>query len=257
MIFDFVIVLFCCATLKLIQINVILFVLFRYTHPDEGIEVRIAIFKIENKVRFHIYVTDYCPEGFPDKALNFLRNRIVGLKISDCRVERRHTGVSEFSSLNSAASNSAVSETRRGSAAVELQAGSSRGSLGPSSTRAPPPAKIPEGAAAGSKADRLAPTEDQPADLTPSPSSTRSKRTDPVDGPLGVGKGRSSGTGLPHLLELYNRLSSSGDDFNFSLRLNSAGTTMKLSFEGPLNTPAKLMESDPHYFKDISNMRGK
>ena len=54
--------------------------------------------------------------------------------------------------------------------------------------------------------------------------------------PLASGKGRSSGTGLPHLIELYQLLTRHGEDFDFSLSTNNNGTTASIKFIGYVST---------------------
>jgi hypothetical protein len=202
--------------------------------------VRVAISKRETKLRFNIDVTDYCPSGFPETAVNYLRNQIFGLKVSDCRNKLDED--SSVSFQNSGKSSEGrdvmgVSTKRLRSTSVDSVAGGFAS------------ATLPIVTVESTKIDDN--------DQLPTPPAKRRKVVDVSEQPLGIGKGRSSGTGLPHLLELYNRLSSSGEDFNFALRLNSDGTTMKLYFEGFLNAPATVMESDAKLNEDICNMRGK
>jgi hypothetical protein len=52
-----------------------------------------------------------------------------------------------------------------------------------------------------------------------------------TDSPYKPSKSRSSGTGLPHLFELYEQLlAQRGDEFDFSLRTSQFGTTFKIKF---------------------------
>lgn len=55
------------------------------------------------------------------------------------------------------------------------------------------------------------------------------------DLPHKPGKSRSSGTGLPHLFELYEQLlAQRGDEFDFSLRTSQLGTNFKIKFRATL-----------------------
>jgi hypothetical protein len=51
------------------------------------------------------------------------------------------------------------------------------------------------------------------------------------------GKGRSTGTGLPHILELYDTLTHSGDDFTMSVHTGQGGTTFRIAFMSVITTP--------------------
>ena len=56
------------------------------------------------------------------------------------------------------------------------------------------------------------------------------------DAPKASGKGRSSGTGLPHIIELYQQLTQHGEDFDFSLSTSNDGSTISMMFLGYVNT---------------------
>jgi CheY-like chemotaxis protein len=54
-----------------------------------------------------------------------------------------------------------------------------------------------------------------------------------------ISKGRSSRTGLPHIVELYHQLTASGgDDFDMSVTTRDSGTSFRMRFEMNLMAPA-------------------
>jgi CheY-like chemotaxis protein len=55
----------------------------------------------------------------------------------------------------------------------------------------------------------------------------------------GVSRGRSSRTGLPHIVELYHQLTATGgDDFDMSVTTRDSGTSFRMRFEMNLMAPA-------------------
>ena len=73
-----------------------------------------------------------------------------------------------------------------------------------------------------------------------------------------VHKGRSSRTGLPHIVEMYHQLTQSGsDDFDINVITSQEGTSYKVRFAMGLMAPMSVTTTPEHIGTPIAGMRGQ
>jgi hypothetical protein len=71
-----------------------------------------------------------------------------------------------------------------------------------------------------------------------------------------LSKGRSSRTGLPHIVELYHQLTASGgDDFDMNVTTRDTGTSFRMRFE--MNLMAPVSSETPHGKENLKHIDGQ
>lgn len=71
-----------------------------------------------------------------------------------------------------------------------------------------------------------------------------------------ISKGRSSRTGLPHIVELYHQLTATGgDDFDMNVTTRDNGTSFRMRFEMNLMAPAS--SETPHQKENETQISGQ
>lgn len=70
-----------------------------------------------------------------------------------------------------------------------------------------------------------------------------------------IAKGRSSRTGLPHIVELYHQLTASGgDDFDMNVTTRDSGSSFRMRFE--LNLMAPASSETPNQRENACHIHG-
>jgi hypothetical protein len=181
-------------------------ILFRVT-PDVG------------RCFISLLIIDYCPEGLPQKVFSFMRNTFGAEKCRDYRFSDKGA----FGSFRSTSMDSIAEDVILDSVVdTEFLESARKRSTDWTPIRSPMNSSVlPPMSAA---------REDQSNDFDASSTVV-----------LPSGKGRSSGTGLPHLMELFDVLTKNGNDFNVHVATYWGGTSIKITFSGIImnNAPSR------------------
>ncbi len=167
-----------------------------------------------------IKIADFCAGGLPDKVLHFLQYSFGSEKVvrqesssSDRQRMLRHKA---YGSRSTDPRRNTLEEFRYSSGSWEED-------------------------------DRIGRLKRSQRDISPSPISQERTRVIAPAGlraaaqaalppePLHSGKGRSSGTGLPHLVQLFDELTRTGDYFDVRITTCDMGTTVKVAFSGDVS----------------------
>ena len=205
--------------------------IYRYTSPHVGITIAVSITLVDNSILILIKLTDFCPGGLPDKVLHFLQNSFGPEKV----IRQDSTSADRTRLLRHKGFGSRDFDSRRTILGdVKVSSGS------------------------WEEDDRVVRPKRSQRDISPSPITHERTRmavpsgfialsppvpeTPPVQ--LHSGKGRSSGTGLPHLVQLFDELTRSGDYFDVRISTWDMGTTVKIAFSGEVSAVKVDVEID-------------